>query len=81
VKVVAAIGKARIYVFPDDHPPPHYHIVVEDRKIMVAIADGRVMRPDRLPRKVEREIAEAIRWGIENRELLAKRFAELNRRR
>lgn len=65
-----------VRIYPDDHPPPHFHIILTDgRECLVEIETltciaGRVSK---------RDIAEVIAWANEHRPFLLTRWKELNR--
>lgn len=63
-------------MYPDDHRPPHFHIVSPDFQVMVRIADLAVIEGEARPA----QIAEAIAWARDHRERLALKWAELSER-
>lgn len=42
--VLARLDGAVIRIYPDDHAPPHVHVVTPDGEAQVAIATGEVLR-------------------------------------
>jgi len=64
-----------IRINPDDHNPPHFHVIMKDgRETMVAIADLAILRggvPTRL-------FADALEWAARHRDLLLAKWKEFN---
>ena len=73
--IIRRFATCVLRINPDDHNPPHFHVVLRDgREAMVEIASLRVLRggvPARL-------IAEALDWAAEHREMLLAKWKELN---
>lgn len=59
-------ANCRIEIRALDHPPPHVHIVMADRRDNLVEIDGLAMR-GQIP---AREIAHALEWIILHREAL-----------
>lgn len=66
-------GAVSIRMYADDHRPPHFHIVGPDFQVVVRIADlaitAGIARAN--------QIAEAMAWAAEHREMLALKWIEL----
>jgi hypothetical protein len=66
-------GAVSIRMYADDHRPPHFHIVGPDFQVVVRIADlaitAGIARGN--------QIAEAMAWAAEHREMLALKWIEL----
>ena len=73
---VLRFGAFRVVVYPDDHRPPHFHIVAPDFQVLVRISDLAVIAGEARPT----QIAEAMAWAQAHQEMLALRWAELNER-
>jgi hypothetical protein len=69
-------GAVSVRMYPDDHRPPHFHIVGPDFQVMVRISDLAVIEGEVRPA----QIAEMIAWARTYREALALKWAELNER-
>ncbi len=69
-------GAVSVRMYPDDHRPPHFHIVAPDFQVMVRIADLTVIEGEARPA----QIAEAVAWARDHRESLALKWAELSER-
>jgi hypothetical protein len=69
-------GAASIRMYADDHHPPHFHIVGVDFQVMVRIADLTIIKGA----AKKAQLAEAMQWAKDNRELLALKWVELNER-
>jgi hypothetical protein len=66
-------GAVSIRMYADDHRPPHFHIVGPDFQVVVRIADlaitAGIARAN--------QIAEAMAWAAEHREMLVLKWIEL----
>ncbi len=74
--VLQRFGTVSLRMYADDHRPPHFHIVAPDFQALVRISDLTVIAGDARPG----DIAEALEWAREHREMLALKWAELNER-
>jgi hypothetical protein len=63
-------------MYADDHRPPHFHIVGTDFQVAVRIADLRVIAGTAR----HAQIAEAMAWAAQHREMLALKWVELTER-
>lgn len=43
-QLVAKVNNLRIEVFPDEHPPPHFHVVYPGVNASFALADGSLIK-------------------------------------
>lgn len=69
-------GSVSVRIYADDHRPPHFHIVAPDFQVLVGISDLTVIAGEARPA----QIAEALAWAREHREMLALEWAKLNER-
>jgi uncharacterized protein DUF4160 len=69
-------GAVSIRMYADDHHPPHFHIVGAEFQVLVRIADLTILAGT--ARKAQ--IAEAMAWAQNHREVLALKWVELNER-
>ncbi len=69
-------GRVTIRMYADDHRPPHFHIVGADFQVVVRIADLTVIAGTAR----RRQIAAAMAWASQNREMLALKWVELTER-
>jgi hypothetical protein len=67
---------AKLCMYPGDHRPPHFHIVGPDFQVLVRIIDCEVIAGEARAA----QIAEAMAWARANREVLMRRWADLNER-
>jgi hypothetical protein len=74
--VLQRFGAVSLRMYADDHRPPHFHIVAPDFQALVRISDLTVIAGDARPG----DIAEALAWAREHREMLALKWAALNER-
>jgi hypothetical protein len=70
------LGNVRLYVYADDHAPPHFHVVGPNSNAQVRIDDLRVMNGE----IARADYAEVVAWAAERREFLLRRWRELNER-
>jgi hypothetical protein len=72
--VIRRFSQSRVRINANDHPPPHFHILLNDgREAWVTISDLKIVHG-----KVQaREIAEVLAWADSNRDMLAAKFEEL----
>ena len=63
-------------MYADDHRPPHFHIVAPAFQVLVRISDLAVIAGESSPT----QIAQALAWAQEHREILALKWTELNER-
>ena len=73
---VARFDRFTIYVYADDHAPPHFHVVGRDFNATVLIADLSLDR-GRLPPGI---FAEAVAWAAENLDTLNGAWETYNAR-
>ena len=74
--VVARFPCGRVRVNARDHPPPHFHVLLNDgREAWVTIAELEIVHG----KVAVREIADVLAWAGENRAMLAATFEELQR--
>lgn len=70
------LSNAKLYVYADDHPPPHFHVRGPDSNAQIRIDDLQVMRGDIHPS----DYAEALEWVEANKDLVVRKWRELNER-
>jgi Domain of unknown function (DUF4160) len=73
---IVRLAAVSIYVYADDHAPPHFHVVGSDTDVQVAIETLQVMRG----RYRARDLAEALSWAAGNQALLRAKWSEYNER-
>ena len=72
--VIKRFANCRLRINAKDHPPPHFHVLLNDeREAWVRIDTLEIVHG----RVSAREIAEALSWASGNREMLATMFKEL----
>jgi hypothetical protein len=72
--VVKRFSSCQIRINFKDHPPPHFHIIMNDgREVWVTISGQEIIHG-----KVDkREVDEVLLWAKEHQQLLADKFEEL----
>lgn len=71
---VATINGIAIFVYANDHSPPHFHAIDGDTSVLIAIADFRIIA-GALPAK---KISAVCAWAKKNRETLQATWDRLN---
>jgi Domain of unknown function (DUF4160) len=71
---IANFGAYSAKIYYADHPPPHFHVVAAEFGARIEIATLRMI-DGRLPLSVQRRV---MRWAMENRALLSRRWNEIN---
>ncbi len=69
-------GRLAIYIYADDHLPPHFHLRGPDSNAQIEIATMQMMRGT----ASRAELARAIAWAEANRDLLMEKWVEFNER-
>ena len=49
-ELVEKIGKLKIEIYPNEHPPPHFHVKCSEFNVSVAIETGEIIK-GKLPKK------------------------------
>ena len=74
--VIKRFSNCRIRINARDHPPPHFHVLLNDEREAwvridtLAVIYGKV---------AAREIAQALTWAKSHRAMLSAKFEELQR--
>jgi len=72
--VIERFPHCRVRIHANDHPPPHFHVVMNDgREAWVTIAELKIV----YGKVAVREIADVLSWAAVNRSMLAAKFKEL----
>lgn len=72
---IARFSRSAIYMYVDDHPPPHFHIRLRDgREVAVSLGEFTVLA-GALDR---RDMAEPMSWAVQNEHLLIEKWRDLN---
>jgi uncharacterized protein DUF4160 len=70
------LANVTIYIYADDHAPPHFHILGPNSDAKIEIETLRVMRGEYRPS----DLAQAIAWAADNLPLLRAKWKEFNER-
>jgi hypothetical protein len=73
---IARLTTVSIYIYADDHAPPHFHARGPDIDIQVSIETLQVMRG----RYAIAALAETTTWAANNQPLLRAKWIEFNER-
>ena len=72
---ITRLPSCTITMYPGDHPPPHYHVRMNDgREALVEIATGKAIAS----KLTKRALQEAIAWAAANADTLTTKWKELN---
>jgi hypothetical protein len=63
-------------MYADDHAPPHVHIEGPDFEVLVRLSDQTTIAGGARPGQV----AEVLRWMEDEREMLTRKWMDLNER-
>jgi hypothetical protein len=69
------IDSIKIFVYFDDHNPPHFHAIYNDYEELIIIPSLETLRGS-LPPARKRKV---IDWAIENMNLIVGKWNEFNR--
>ena len=67
---IAEIAGAAVFVFPNDHPPPHVHVRFQGAAVRLRIADAVPL--DQVPDFPTRVLRDARAWLLQNRDRAAE---------
>jgi Domain of unknown function (DUF4160) len=70
------IGKLIIRVYPNDHLPPHFHVVAPDFEALIEVETMVIMRGS-LPPQARKAVME---WARRNRAVIAREWNRVNPR-
>lgn len=56
---LGTIGPFKVYMYPDDHPPPHIHVIHAEWIAQVRLVDGAVQKGS-LPPMIRGEVADWV---------------------
>jgi hypothetical protein len=73
---VVRLASVSIYIYADDHAPPHFHVLGAGNEIQIEIETLQVMRGH----YKATALAEAIVWAADNQTLLRAKWSEFNER-
>ncbi|MCP5368560.1 MAG: DUF4160 domain-containing protein [Hyphomicrobiales bacterium] len=59
-------GSFVIYMYYQDHDPPHFHVIGPDFKARIAIEDLRILSRAGKDRPMDRAIKRALEWAGED---------------
>jgi hypothetical protein len=65
--LVAIVEGVRITIYPDDHPPPHFHAKIAEHEALISIASGDVLEGS-LPRP---KMTLVMNWYMAHRDEIA----------
>jgi hypothetical protein len=73
---IAQLSNCSIYIYADDHMPPHFHVVGAGWEVQVSL-ETLSITAGKGPRK---SIKEALQWASDNKERLTNDWTEINER-
>lgn len=75
---IATLNSAAIYIYADDHNPPHFNLFGPDTNANIYIETGQVY----VGKATRKALREALEWWNDekNRQILRDRWKELNER-
>ena len=72
---VHSSGSWAIYVYADDHNPPHFHIVGRGWDVKVAIGSGEIIGKGPMA-----QVSEALEWAVHNQDAVRQAWSTYNER-
>jgi hypothetical protein len=66
MSIIGIVDEAKLYMYPNDHPPPHFHVLFAEYRAVIDIRTMKLSRGD-LPKAKLRAIT---RWAKPRREKL-----------
>lgn len=72
VPSICQFDGASIYVYPDDHPPPHIHVIKADKKALVDILTGEIIKGD-LPPSLKKAVK---KWLTDQRSAILEAYVQ-----
>jgi hypothetical protein len=76
VPVIERFPTCRVRINANDHPPPHFHVLMNDgREAWVTIDELKIV----YGKVARREISDVLSWAAAKRSMLATKFKELQR--
>lgn len=73
---IIELRNCKIQMFADDHVPPHFHIFGADSNCIVDIATLEIIRGT----CDKRDLDDALKWAVENMDVLQAKWTEFNER-
>ena len=73
--IVRLADSIRICMYAGDHSPPHFHVLTGDGKAFMVRLDTLQVLAGTASAKA---FALAVAWAVDNREMLAARWRDLN---
>lgn len=74
--VIKRFTYCRVRINANDHPPPHFHVLMNDgREAWVTIAERKILHG----KVAAREITDVLAWASDHQAMLAATFEELQR--
>jgi hypothetical protein len=70
---IAAVGSLKIFIYSDEHPPPHFHVKYNGEENSFSIIDGSPLYPNNGLKKYFRNIK---KWFNQNKDLLKDTWNE-----
>lgn len=74
--LLARLRNCSLYIYADDHPPPHFHVRGPDSNGVIDIASSAVVRGE----VSRRDQVEALAWAAENLDKLMAEWRRCNER-
>lgn len=73
---VQRLSRVTLYVYADDHVPPHFHMRGQNSNALVDIESLQVIKG----RYDRHDYAEAVAWASRNQDVLRQIWSDLNER-
>jgi hypothetical protein len=70
------LNNGALYIYANDHAPPHFHVVGPDSNARIGIDSLEILRG----RCSRRDFHEAVEWALAHQDFLLQRWREINER-
>ncbi|MEM1217838.1 MAG: DUF4160 domain-containing protein [Bacteroidota bacterium] len=71
---IKSIDSIKIFIYPRDHNPPHFHVIYAEYEMMIEIKTLTKMLGE-LPKKQEKKVLE---WARANQDFIYKKWKQYN---
>jgi hypothetical protein len=71
---IIRLDGVKVYIYPQDHPPPHIHAMFSGAEALISIESGYVLRGSLPPAKLRL----VVNWLAANRDWVSYMWDEIN---
>ncbi len=74
---IKSVSGFDLYIYADDHNPPHFHAVNAERQVLISIENPRIIAG----KVSQKTIADVIKWANDNQAFLMEKWLIYNERK